>query len=344
MAVPSIAIVILNWNGRKYLEQFLPAVMQTHYANLKVVIADNGSTDTSVAFLEQQYPAVTIIRFTENHGFAKGYNLALEQIAADYYLLLNSDVQVTDHFITPLVHLLESDASIAACQPKILSFHHPHYFEYAGAAGGWMDHLCYPFAKGRVFDFCETDEGQYDEQALLFWASGAALFIRSAVFHEVGGFDSYFFAHQEEIDLCWRIQLAGYKISSCPQSVVYHVGGGTLPRGNSLKTYLNFRNNHIMMFKNMRGWRRIYVICFRAVLDGVSAFKSLLSGDGGYFIAVASAHLSFIKWMLTDQRKSVFPKNKKTNLQGWLKKNIAWEHFVKGKKKFSEIVTKDVKN
>ncbi|WP_300601022.1 glycosyltransferase family 2 protein [Niabella sp.] len=344
MMPPSVAIVILNWNGKKYLEQFLPGVVQTRYTPLQVVVADNGSTDDSVAWLEQHFPAVRIIRFKENHGFARGYNLALEQVDTDYYLLLNSDVQVTDGFIDPLLNMLESDSSLAACQPKILSYNHPKYFEYAGAAGGWMDHFCYPFAKGRVFDFTETDEGQYDVSAPIFWASGAALFIRSRVFHEAGGFDPYFFAHQEEIDLCWRIQLLGYGIRSCPQSVVYHVGGGTLPKGNSLKTYLNFRNNHIMMYKNMYGWRRLYVIFLRAILDGVSAFKSLLGGDGGYFVAVASAHLSFVKWILADQKKSIFPKNKRGPLEGLLKKNIAWAHFVNGKKKFSEIVDKEVTN
>lgn len=344
MMIPSVAIVILNWNGKKYLEQFLPGVVQTRYDSLQVVVADNGSTDDSVPYLEQHFPQVRIIRFRENHGFARGYNLALEQVSADYYLLLNSDVQVTEGFLIPLLNMLEADASLAACQPKILSYNHPTYFEYAGAAGGWLDHFCYPFAKGRVFDFTETDEGQYNSPAPVFWASGAALFIRSAVFHEAGGFDPYFFAHQEEIDLCWRIQLLGYTISSCPASVVYHVGGGTLPKGNSLKTYLNFRNNHIMMYKNMYGWRRVYVILLRAVLDGVSAFKSLLGGDSGYFVAVASAHLSFVKWMLADQKKSIFPANKKRPLQGFLKKNIAWQHFVKGKKKFSEIVDKEVTN
>lgn len=344
MTVPSIAIVILNWNGKKFLEDFLPGVLHTQYANLSVVVADNGSTDNSVSFLEQQFPVVSIIKFTKNHGFAKGYNMALEQISADYYLLLNSDVKVTPDFLNPMVALLESDPGIAACQPKILSFNQPQYFEYAGAAGGWIDHYCYPFAKGRVFDITETDEGQYDQPSLIFWATGAALFIRSRIFHEVGGFDPYFFAHQEEIDLCWRIQLAGYKISSCPQSVVYHVGGGTLPKGNSLKTYLNFRNNHIMMYKNMHGCRRIYVIVLRTFLDGVSAFKSLAGGDGGYFVAVASAHISFIKWMFFDKKKSVFPKNKTGKLHGYLKKNIAWLHFVGGKKKFSEIVGQEAEN
>ena len=181
-----------------------------------------------------------IIRLTENHGFAKGYNEALKQVTADYYVLLNSDVEVTEGWLEPMVNLLETNKTIAACQPKLLAFHNKNLFEYAGAAGGWIDKYGYPFAKGRVFDVCEEDKGQYDQTEPIFWASGAALFIRSNVYHEVKGFDEYFFAHQEEIDLCWRIQLAGYEMYSCPESVVYHVGGGTLPKGNSKKTFLEF--------------------------------------------------------------------------------------------------------
>ena len=338
MSKPSVAIVILNWNGKNYLEEFLPSVLQSTYENYRVIIADNGSTDGSVSFLKANYPQIQLILLGENHGFAKGYNLALNQVEADYYILLNSDVKVTTGWIEPLVALAEADQQIAACQPKLLSFKHPEYFEYAGAAGGWLDKFGYPFARGRVFDICEIDEGQYNDAASIFWASGAAMFIRSHIFHEAGGFDNYFFAHQEEIDLCWRIQLLGYKIYSCPQSVVYHVGGGTLPKGNSLKTYLNFRNNHVMMYKNMKGFRKFYIIPLRIMLDAVSAFKSLLSGDGGYFIAVASAHLSFAKWIFMRQGQSVFPKSKKRQLSGYWKGNMVWEHFAKGKKKFSEIV------
>ena len=335
---PSVAIVILNWNGKKFLEEFLPSVMQSTYNNYKVVIADNGSTDSSVEFLQTTYPQLQLILLKENYGFAKGYNLALAQVQADYYILLNSDVKVTPGWIDPLIALAQSDATIAACQPKILSYHHPQTFEYAGAAGGWLDRYGYPFARGRVFDYCETDEGQYDNTEPVFWASGAALFIRSKVFHEVGGFDNYFFAHQEEIDLCWRIQLLGYTIYSCPQSVVYHVGGGTLPKGNSLKTYLNFRNNHIMMYKNLPVFRKIFVIPLRILLDAISGIKSLVSGDAGYFIAVASAHLSFAKWWLLKQKESVFPISKNGKLAGYWKGNMVWAHFVKGKKKFSQIV------
>lgn len=335
---PSIVIVILNWNGKQFLEKFLPSVLQSTYINYRVVVVDNGSADDSVSFLTANYPQIELILFKENHGFAKGYNLALDGLESDYYLLLNSDVEVEPGWMEPLVALAEGDKNIAACQPKLLSYNHPKYFEYAGAAGGWLDYFGYPFARGRVFDFCESDEGQYNECAPIFWASGAAMFIRAKVFHEAGGFDNFFFAHQEEIDLCWRIQLLGYKIYSCPQSVVYHVGGGTLPKGNSLKTYLNFRNNHIMLYKNMNGVKKFAIIPFRILLDAISAFKSLLSGDGGYFIAVVSAHLSFAKWVVLKQRESVFPKSHHGQLRGYWKGNMVWEHFAKGKKKFSQIV------
>jgi GT2 family glycosyltransferase len=340
MPSPKVAIVILNWNGQKYLEQFLPSVLYSSYSNFEVIIADNGSTDDSVAFLEKNYPGLRLVRFPINYGFAKGYNEALKQVQADYYIILNSDVEVRDGWLNPMVDLLENDPAIAACQPKILSFNNKKIFEYAGAAGGWLDRYGYPFAKGRVFDICEEDHGQYDQSTPIFWASGAALFIRSKVFHEMKGFDEYFFAHQEEIDLCWRIQLTGYKIYSCPSSVVYHIGGGTLPRGNSLKTYLNFRNNKIMMSKNLPLSKKLWIVPVRDFLDGVSAWKGLLTGDGGYFIAIVRAHLAFIKWWLFYREKSVFPGTRKGNLSGYLQKNMVWQHFVKKKKFFSEIVGK----
>ncbi|HRE38771.1 MAG TPA: glycosyltransferase family 2 protein [Chitinophagaceae bacterium] len=333
-----VAVVILNWNGRKHLEQFLPSVTAATYSNYEVIVADNGSTDDSLSFLQLHYPGIRTILFKENYGFAKGYNEALKQVKADYYVLLNSDVEVQPGWLEPMVELLEKDRSIAACQPKILSWHNKKLFEYAGAAGGWLDEYGYPFAKGRVFDICEEDRGQYDQSEPIFWASGAALFIRPAVYHAVKGFDEYFFAHQEEIDLCWRIQLAGHKIYSCPASVVYHVGGGTLPKGNSLKTYLNFRNNRIMLSKNLPLSKKIWVMPARNLLDGISAWKGLLSGDGGYFIAILRAQLSFIKWWLFNKKKSVFPEHRNKPLLGFLKKNMAWQHFVKKKKAFSEIV------
>ena len=338
-APPKVAVVILNWNGRKFLEQFLPSVV-SFSTNAEVIVADNGSTDDSLSFLQNKFPDIRIIRLEKNYGFAKGYNEALKHVQADYYLLLNSDVEVTSNWLEPMIDLLQKNLSIAACQPKILSYTHKNMFEYAGAAGGWIDKYGYPFAKGRVFDICETDHGQYDQTEPIFWASGASLLIRSGIYHDVGGFDEYFFAHQEEIDLCWRIQLAGYKIYSCPSSVVYHVGGGTLPRGNSRKTWLNFRNNRIMLSKNLPWQRKLWVMPFRNLLDAISAWKALLSGDSGYFIAVIRAHVSFIKWWLFHQKESVFPEEKKGNVDGVVDKNVAWLHFVKKLKTFSEIVKK----
>ena len=337
---PKIAVVILNWNGRKFLQEFLPSVEKTTYANMELVIADNGSTDDSLEFISQQYPKIRVIKMSKNLGFAKGYNEALKQVESDYYVLLNSDVEVSPGWLEPMASLLESDPSIAACQPKILSFHTRDLFEYAGGAGGWLDKYGYPFAKGRIFDICEKDHGQYDQQEPIFWASGAALFIRSSVFKNVKGFDEYFFAHQEEIDLCWRIQLAGHKIYSCPQSVVYHVGGGTLPRGNTLKTYLNFRNNLIMLSKNLPVSKKLWVMPVRNLLDAISAWKGLFSGDGGYFIAIVRAHAAFVKWWFFYKRKSVFPASRKGQLQGYLQKNMVWLHFIKKKRFFSEIVQK----
>jgi GT2 family glycosyltransferase len=335
---PKVAVVILNWNGRTYLEKFLPSVLLSSYPNFEVIVADNGSTDDSVAFLQKQFPTIRIIKLDKNYGFAGGYNKALAQVESDYYVLLNSDVEVQIRWLEPMVELLESDASIAACQPKILSYNKREQFEYAGAAGGWLDKYGYPFAKGRIFDICEEDHGQYDQSEPIFWASGAALFVRAKVFHEVKGFDDYFFAHQEEIDLCWRIQLAGYKIYSCPASVVYHVGGGTLPKNNSLKTYLNFRNNRIMLSKNLPFLKKLWVMPIRSLLDGLSALKGLLSGDAGYFVAILRAHFAFQKWWFFYRGKSIFPVTKNTPLSGYLSKNIAWRHFVRKKKYFSEIV------
>ena len=336
---PHIAVVILNWNGRRYLEQFLPSVMATRYANWELVVADNGSTDDSLDFLSRHYPSVRQIRLTQNHGFAGGYNRALREVDADYYVLLNSDVETEPGWLQPMADLLESHPGIAACQPKILSYHHRDLFEYAGAAGGWLDQYGYPFARGRVFDICEKDSGQYDSTEPVFWASGAALFIRARVFHEMKGFDEFFFAHQEEIDLCWRIQLAGHQVWACPQAVVYHVGGGTLPRGNSLKTFLNFRNNRIMLSKNLPWQRKIWTIPLRFGLDAVSALKGLFSGDPGYFLAVMRAQFAFLKWKFFQQKQSVFPANRHMRLRGMLRKNMAWQHFVRGRKAFSKIVS-----
>ena len=334
----SVAIVILNWNGRGYLEQFLPSVMASTYSNKEVVLIDNGSTDDSITFIREKYPSIRVVTNDANYGFAGGYNRGLKQVQSDYYILLNSDVETSAGWIEPMVNLLESDPSIAACQPKLLQYHQRDLFEYAGASGGWIDHLGYPFARGRIFDVCEKDEGQYDDQVPVFWASGAALMIRSRCFHEAGGFDEYFFAHQEEIDLCWRLQWLGYKIYCCPQSTVYHVGGGTLPKGNARKVFLNFRNNLVMMAKNLPASEVFYKVSWRFILDAVSATKSLMAGEGTYFTAVFRAHVAFLGWLFSGRQKSVFPRKNNRSWQGYLRKSIVWQHFILGKKKFLEIV------
>ena len=339
MPSPSVAIVILNWNGRPLLQIFLPSVVAAQYESLQVVVIDNGSTDDSISFLASNFPQVRVVSLSKNEGFANGYNLGLQQIEADYFLLLNSDVAVSPNFLEPLVALLEKDASIAACQPKILSYDKKEEFEYAGASGGWIDQLGYPFARGRVFDTLETDNGQHDQVSPIFWASGAALFIRSSVYRALGGFDPYFFAHQEEIDLCWRIQLAGYRIVNCPQSIVWHKGGSTLPKGNARKTFLNYRNNHIMLLKNMPLLSLIWVWPLRLALDGLAAWRALFGGDPGYWWAVARAHFAVYGWLLWGQKESLFPKNRSGQLQGMYKGSILWDYFLAGKKTFSRIIS-----
>lgn len=336
--MPSVAIVILNWNGKHFLEKFLPSVMATTFSNRQVIVADNASTDDSLDFLQQYYPQLRVISNSTNEGFAKGYNTALKQVNADYYVLLNSDVEVSPGWLEPLVDLLEKDPSIAACQPKLLSFSHKDQFEYAGACGGWLDSLGYPFMRGRIFEVCETDRGQYDQAEACFWASGAALFVRAAVYHELGGLDEYFFAHQEEIDFCWRLQLAGYRVFVQPASVVYHVGGGTLPRGNSMKTFLNFRNNLIMLCKNLSFGAALWKIPVRMSLDGLSAWRGLFSGDGGYFMAIWKAHWHFAGWYLFRKKRSVFPVKKSGKLQGWYRGSVVWAYFIRKQTAFSEIV------
>ena len=302
-------------------------------------MADNASTDDSLRFLQGQHPQTRVIRLAENHGFARGYNEALKNVEADYYVLLNSDVEITPDWLQPIITLLESDKSGAACQPKIRAFNNPSFFEYAGAGGGWLDAFGYPFARGRIFDVCEEDRHQYDTTEEVFWATGAAMVIRSKVFHELGGFDEYFFAHQEEIDLCWRIQLAGYKIYCCPQSVVYHVGGGTLPRGNTRKTYLNFRNNQIMLAKNLPWSELWWKVPYRLLLDQVSAFKGLLSGEGGYFMAIVEAHFAFLYWIVFGSRKWRPRKRQRlTRLKGVYQGNLVWQHFALKKNYFSAVM------
>lgn len=335
---PLVSIVILNWNGHKYLEQFLPFVMASTYANFAVVVADNASTDDSVPFLRSYYPLIKILELKKNYGFARGYNEALKDVEGDYYVLLNTDVEVVPSWIEPVVELMESNASIGACQPKLLQQQNRNHFEYSGACGGWLDYLGYPFARGRIFDVCEPDNGQYNNAEPIFWASGAAMFVRANLFHEVGGLDDFFFAHQEEIDFCWRLQRKGYMVYSCPASVVYHVGGATLPKGNSKKVFLNFRNNLVMMAKNMPAGEAFWKISYRFLLDTVSAVKSLLAGEGKYFVAVFRAHFAFLGWLFSGLKKHTDLPKRGVKLYGYFGRSVVWAHFARGKKTFREIV------
>jgi GT2 family glycosyltransferase len=336
---PSVAIVILNWNGQKMLEKFLPFVLSSTYDNYKVIVADNGSTDNSVQFLEEFYPQLQILRSVVNKGFAKGYNDALKYVAADYYVLLNNDVEVQPGWIEPVMELMQSDIVIAACQPKVLGYIDKKRFEYAGACGGWIDSFGYPFARGRIFDVCEIDTGQYDTIQQIFWATGACFFVRAEAFHSIAGFDEFFFAHQEEIDLCWRLQHEGYKIFVQPASLVYHVGGGTLPMGDKYKVYLNFRNNLIMLTKNLPEGQALWKIPFRIGLDIIAGLKGLFAGRVVTLIAILKAHIHYLRWLFFERSKNRFKGKNKTRLHSVYKGLVIWQYFVNGKKAFSEIVT-----
>ena len=291
------AVVILNWNGQKMLERFLPSVTLHSTGDTEVIIADNGSTDDSLAFVREHYPQLRIIELDKNYGFAGGYNRALEQVEADYYVLLNDDVEVTPNWIEPVIAQMEQHPQTAICQPKLLMYDQRDTFEYAGGAGGFIDKYGYPFCRGRMFTTLEQDRGQYDDPCPIFWASGAAMFVRSSVWKELGGLDDDFFAHMEEIDFCWRAKNAGYEVEYCPHSVVYHVGGGTLPKSNPHKTYLNFRNNMALLYKNLPQSRLAWVMVCRVVLDYVAAFKFLMERKPKEFSAVVQAHRAFYKWM-----------------------------------------------
>lgn len=330
-----VAVVILNWNGKKFLEDFLPGVIEHSKNEAEVYVADNASGDGSVEYLRKNFPAVKIICNETNGGYAKGYNDALRQIDARYYILLNSDIEVTPGWIKPMTDLMDADEKVAACQPKMLSWYERDKFEYAGAAGGYLDKYGYPFCRGRLFQSLEQDRGQYDDSLQVFWATGACLFVRSGIFWEMGGLDSRFFAHMEEIDFCWRAKIRGYQIKYCPGSVVYHVGGGTLPKRSWRKTYLNMRNNAIMLYKNLPDERIIPVFSTRLVLDGIAAVKFLFDGGIKDFFAVIRAHLSFYR--LYPQLRKERQLNRPRPVPDIYQKNLVVEYFLKGKKKFSEL-------
>ena len=290
------AVVILNWNGQKHLEHYMPSVVSNTPSEVRIIVADNGSTDDSVRFLKEQYPSVEIIEFDKNYGFAEGYNRALRLVEAEYYILLNSDVEVSEGWTQPLIEMLQSDEKIAAVAPKLISDVERDKFEYAGAAGGFIDYLGYPLCRGRILSTIEQDKGQYDTAREVFWASGAAFCCRAEVFHSLGGFDGDFFAHMEEIDLCWRMQLAGYKVMSEPKSVVYHLGGGTLPNESPGKLYLNYRNNLAMLFKCAPTAQRISAAILRPLADSLSVVIYLLKRQPQLAKATLKAYRDFFAW------------------------------------------------
>ena len=334
------AIVILNWNGRNYLEQFLPSVIQhSTLPYSEIYVADNGSDDDSVKFLKEKYPQINLILFDKNHGFTGGYNKALKQIEAEYYVLLNSDVELTENWINPIIELMDSDNKIAAASPKLKAYHDKSKFEYAGASGGFIDKFGYPFCKGRIISKTETDSGQYDEITEVFWASGACLFVRADLYHKFKGLDEDFFAHMEEIDLCWRFKNAGYKIINYNLSEVYHVGGGALPKENPFKIYLNFRNNLLLLLKNLPSDKVFSVIFMRMILDSLSAFIYLISGKFSFFTAVIKAHIAFYGLIGKFRKKRKSLKHKKSHTEIY-NKSIVIDFFIRKKRKFSDLKIK----
>lgn len=330
-----VAVVILNWNGRAFLEQFLPNVI-AHSHPYRVVLADNNSTDDSVSWTKTLFPDLEIVINTENGGFAKGYNDALKQVKADYYVLLNSDVEVSPNWLEPLLSAMQ-DPKVAACQPKVLAFHHKDQFEHAGASGGFIDKYHYPFCRGRLLHIVEHDENQYDYPTKVFWTTGACMLIRSEVYHQLEGLDERFFAHMEEIDLCWRIQRAGYELLAIPESVVYHVGGGTLAYQSPRKTFLNFRNSLLMIHKNYPGWL-FPVILRRLCLDGLAGIQFALKGQFKQTVAIIRAHFSFYAMMKSSRaERRKWKKLPHTASNGTYNGSILWAFYAQRIRTFKEL-------
>ena len=330
-----VAVVILNWNGKKFLEDLLPTLIQHTPAYVNIVVGDNASTDGSVEFLQQNHPQIQIIQNDKNYGFAEGYNRVLAKVKADYFVLLNSDVEVTPNWIEPVIEMMESNDEIAICQPKLLSYYQRDTFEYAGGAGGYIDKYGYPFCRGRLFTTLEKDNGQYSDTCEIFWASGAAMFVKSKVWNDLGGLDGDFFAHMEEIDFCWRAKNAGHKVYYCPQSVVYHIGGGTLPPSSPFKTFLNFRNNFSLLFKNLQKRQLAYVFPIRVLMDWIAALKFLAEKKPKEFTAVMKAHWDFYRQIPTlKQKRKDITQRKVSNIYYG---NIVLEYYLRGKKTFSKI-------
>ena len=334
-----VAVVILNWNGEAMLRRFLPTVVRYSCDEAEIWVADNASDDASVQLLREHFPSVRLIQLDKNYGFAEGYNRALAQIEAEYYVLLNSDVEVTHHWLTPLVEYMDAYPDVAACQPKLLSEANRDYFEYAGASGGFIDRYGYPFCRGRIFNTVEEDNGQYDYIIDILWATGACMLIRSADYREVHGLDGRFFAHNEEIDLCWRLRQRGRRIVCIPESEVYHVGGGTLPKSNPTKTFLNFRNNLTMLYKNLPDGELKGVMRVRRVLDYVAALKMLVADRSwADFKAVVKARRAFYRWRhnFDDDRREI-GRTRTAGPSERVDYSILWQYYVKGRKTFSRL-------
>ncbi len=329
-----VAIVILNWNGQKLLEQFLPSVVNFSSQEADIYVADNASTDASTSYIKEFFPSVKIIENAINGGYAKGYNDALQSIDADIYCLLNSDVEVTENWLKPIIDVFKADKKTAIVQPKLLDFKDKTKFEYAGAAGGYVDLFGYPYCRGRVFNHLETDENQFNDVIDIFWASGACLFVRSKVYHTIGGLDEDYFAHQEEIDLCWRVLNIGFKVKYTGKSVVYHLGGATLQETNPHKTYLNFRNSLLNVVKNVPKKWFLFVVFSRLVLDGIAGLKFVLELRPIHTWAILKAHFSFYKnfFKFLGKRKKL---SKKQDYN--LHTSIVWQYFILGRKKFEDL-------
>jgi GT2 family glycosyltransferase len=329
-----IAVVILNWNGQKLLEQFLPSVVNFSSQEATIYIADNASTDSSISYVKEFFPSIKIVQNTINGGYAKGYNDSLKNIDADIYCLLNSDIEVTSNWLQPIIDEFKADEKTAIIQPKLLDFKDKTKFEYAGAAGGFIDLYGYPYCRGRVFNHLESDEGQFNDTTSIFWASGACLFIRSKVYHQLNGFDEDYFAHQEEIDLCWRTQNIGYNIKYVGSSSVYHVGGATLKETNPQKTYLNFRNSLLNVVKNVPKKWFLFVIFSRLLLDGIAGIKFMIELRPIHTWAILKAHFSFYRnfFKFLKKRRTLQKK-----LDYNLHTSIVWQYFVLGIKKFHQL-------
>lgn len=334
---PLVSVVILNWNGIGFLERFLPLIVERTPKDMaRIVVADNGSTDRSASYVKEHFPEVELILFDKNYGFTGGYNRALSRLDTKYYVLLNSDVEVSVHWLEPLVAMAENDSRVAAVMPKILSFNDKTRFEYAGAGGGFIDWLGYPFCRGRILSILEHDNGQYDEPRGIFWASGACMLVRADLYHRYGGLDEDFFAHMEEIDFCWRLKNGGYQIMAEPSSVVLHVGGGTLPNESPRKLYLNFRNNLFMLYKNLPKQKLFPVLFCRMVLDGVAALIYLFKGKGKNALSVCKAHADFYKnlALLKRKREACPPGNKEVS--AIYRKSILLTYTM-GKRHFQDL-------